>query len=72
MIALLGLVAMVEYGYFAYRLYTDDAIGANIDSGLIAVAILLTIGIPIYAISYFVQRRRGVDITLASRELPPE
>jgi amino acid transporter len=71
-IALLGLVAMIEYGYFAYKLYTDDAIGANIDSGLIAVAILLTIGIPVYVISYFVQRRRGVDITLASRELPPE
>jgi amino acid transporter len=71
-IALLGIGAMIEYGYFAYKLYTDDAIGANINSGLIAVAILLTIGIPVYAISYFVQRRRGIDITLASRELPPE
>jgi hypothetical protein len=71
-IALLGLGAMIEYGYFAYKLYTDDAIGANINSGLIAVAILLTIGIPVYAISYFVQRSRGIDITLASRELPPE
>jgi amino acid transporter len=71
-IALLGAGAMIEYAYFGYKLATDDAIGANINSGMIAVAILLGIGIPIYLISYAVQRRNGVDITLASRELPPE
>jgi amino acid transporter len=71
-IALLGAIGMIEYAYFAYRLISDDAIGANIDSGLVAVAILLTIGIPVYLISYLVQRRRGVDITRAAHELPPE
>jgi amino acid transporter len=71
-IGVLGIVAMVEYAYFAYRLAVDDAIGANVTSGLVAVAILLGIGIPVYLISYLVQRRNGVDITLASRELPPE
>lgn len=71
-IAILGAISMVEYAYFAYRLIDDDAIGANISSGLVAVVILLTIGIPVYLISYLVQRRQGVDITLASHELPPE
>jgi amino acid transporter len=71
-ITLLGAISMIEYAYFAYKLIDDDAIGANIPSGLVAVAILLVIGIPVYGISYFVQRRQGVDITRAAHELPPD
>lgn len=71
-IAILGVIGLVEYSYFAYKLATVDSIGANINSGLIAIGVLFFIGVPIYIISYLVQKRRGVDITMAFRELPPE
>lgn len=71
-IALLGVGGLIQYLYFAYILFTVSAIGANIPSGLTAVAIIVLVGIPIYIAAYVVQRSRGVDITMAFRELPPE
>jgi basic amino acid/polyamine antiporter, APA family len=72
LIALLGIGGVIQYAFFAYILATVSAIGANVPSGLIAVTVLLLIGIPVYFLSYLIQRSRGVDITMAFRELPPE
>jgi len=71
-ITILGVVSLVEYLYFAYVLGTNSAIGANVASGLISIAVIFILPIPIYVISYLVQRSRGVNIMLALKELPPE
>jgi basic amino acid/polyamine antiporter, APA family len=71
-ITILGVVSLVEYIYFAYVLATNAGIGANVASGLISIAVIFLIPIPIYVISYLLQRRRGVNIALAFKELPPE
>ncbi len=72
LIALLGIGGLIQYLYYAYLIATVSAIGANVPSGLIAVVVLALVGIPIYIIAYLVQKSRGVDITMAFRELPPE
>lgn len=71
-ITVLGAVSMVLYGYFAIKLITDDRVGANDPSGLVAIAIGFGLAIAIYAISYVVNKRRGVDLNAAYKELPPE
>jgi amino acid transporter len=72
LITILGIVSFIEYAYFAYVLATNSDIGANARTGIISVLVLFLIGIPVYVISYLVNRSRGVDVTLAFHELPPE
>jgi amino acid transporter len=71
-ITILGVIAFCLYAYFAAKLITDDRIGANSTSGLIAVGIGLAAGVVIYAVSWAWNKSRGVDLGLAYKELPPE
>jgi amino acid transporter len=72
LISVLGAISLVEYIYFAVVLATNNAIGANATSGLIAIAIVGGVTIPIYVVSYVIRRAHGVDLFAAFRELPPE
>lgn len=71
-ITLAGLVALAVYLFFFISLATQDALGANASTGIRATIIIAAIAIALYPISYLVNRRRGVDLGLAFRELPPE
>lgn len=67
-----GVVSVVVLGYLSYNAFTNPAIGPNaLPARLIVLAIILA-GVVIYAISYYYNRRRGVDLRLLSGELPPE
>ncbi len=72
LMTVLGAIATVIYGYFAVRLITDDRVGANSDSGLIAICIGFGLAIVLYAISWTVNKRRGIDLAAAYKDLPPE
>jgi amino acid transporter len=72
LLTLVGLGSLALYAFFFVSLATQDALGANASSGIRAVIIIAAIGILAYPISYFVNRRRGVDLGLAFRQLPPE
>jgi amino acid transporter len=71
-ITLLSAVAFVLYAYFTVKLITDDRVGANSSSGLVAIVVGSGAAIVIYAVSWIVNRRKGVDLGATYRELPPE
>ena len=71
-LAIVGLAALAVYVLFFYPLATNDTLGANTTTGWVATGIIAGIGILIYPISYVINRARGVDLSLAYKELPPE
>jgi len=71
-ITVVGALSLVIYIYFLIQLLTNDTLGANGTPGLVAMTIVAVLPFVIYAISYLVNRRRGVDLGIAFRELPPE
>lgn len=71
-ITAVAIVALAVYILFFVSLCTADALGANGASGIRATYIIAIIAIVLYPISRVINRRRGVDLGLAFRELPPE
>ncbi|MBA3688733.1 MAG: APC family permease [Chloroflexi bacterium] len=71
-ITLIGVASVVVYLIFLIPLLTNDTLGANAAVGLWATAILFALPFAIYAISYFWNKSRGVDLSLAFESLPPE
>jgi amino acid transporter len=72
LISLAGVGALAIYIFFFVSLATQDALGANASAGVRAAIIIALIAIVVYPISYALNRRRGVDLGLAFRQLPPE
>jgi hypothetical protein len=72
MLTLVGIGSLALYIFFFISLATQDALGANESTGIRAVVIIAAIAILIYPVSYLINRRRGVDLGLAFRQLPPE
>jgi len=72
LIALVGAVSLVVYGFFLYSLLTTDALGANSSTGKWAMVVIGLISIAIYPISYVINRQRGIDLGITFKELPPE
>jgi amino acid transporter len=66
----LGTVAVSIYS--AVVLLTNDTLGANQSEGIITLVVVWTLAVAIWPISYLVNRRRGLNLLLADRELPPE
>ncbi len=70
--SVVGAVSLLLYVFFTVSLATQSALGANAPAGIRATVIIALVGIVIYPVSYLINRRRGVDLGLAFRELPPE
>lgn len=71
-VSVVGVVSLVLYLFFFISLATDNALGANAPTGIIATIVIAVLGIVIYGVSYLVNKRRGVDLGIAFKELPPE
>lgn len=71
-ISVVGTISIGVYLLFLIPLLTNKALGANNHVGLIAVVVILVAGYPLYFLSRWMNRRRGVDLGLAFRQLPPE
>ena len=70
--SLVAVAAIVYWGFIAYVYTVKDEYGANSTQGWIAIGVLWGAGIVIYPLSRWLNARRGVDLDLAFRELPPE
>jgi amino acid transporter len=68
----LGAASLVMFGFYFYWLMTNAALGANAPIGIGAIVVIPVLGGVIYAISYLINRHRGIDLLAAQRELPPE
>jgi amino acid transporter len=71
-LSVIGALALVVYGFVFYALVSQDALGVNNSTGLTATAIVVIIGLIAYPLAYAANKRRGVDLALVGRELPPE
>ena len=72
LITLLGMASLAIYTFFALSIATTSGLGATTSTGTWSLIIFGVVAIAAYPIVYQLNKRRGVDISLASRELPPE
>jgi APA family basic amino acid/polyamine antiporter len=74
-IAFAGLVALPFLALIEWALLADVNSGTSIEGSpgiLTFVLTLFVVGLPIYYVVRALQRRRGVDVDLAYKEIPPE
>jgi len=72
LLTIVGVCALAVYAFFFYSVATTDELGANASPGIRATVIIAAVSILIYPVAVLINRRRGVDLNLAFRELPPE
>ena len=72
LMTLVGVVSLAVYVLFAYSIASTKALAATTTDGVIALVLFVVLGVIAYPVVYLLNKRRGVDISLASRELPPE
>jgi amino acid transporter len=72
LITILGIIVTVYTLILSYLYLTVDAFGANAPVSLETVVGFWIAGLVIYYTSYVINKRRGVDLRLAFKELPPE
>jgi amino acid transporter len=71
-LTVVAVIALAVYLLFFVSLLTADGLGANSSTGIRATIIIAVVSILVYPLSKLLNRRRGVDLGLAFRELPPE
>jgi APA family basic amino acid/polyamine antiporter len=68
----LGVISLAMFICYFYLLMTNSALGANKPVGIWAIVLIMASGGVFYAVSYVVNKRRGLDLLVGQRELPPE
>lgn len=71
-ISILGALSMISALYMGYSLFTPDFSGPFVSENFYVVLIVLIAPIIIYALSYAYYKRKGINVTLAQKEIPPE
>lgn len=71
-ISVAGFLSVGVYLLFLVPLLANDTLGANAAPGIVAMVVTALVPLLIVAASYLVNRRRGVDLKVTFRELPPE
>ena len=72
LISIAGVISLAFFVMLAYLLVSNPIYGANTPSVAAFVIIIFLIGAPIYIISYYYHRSKGLDISLVFKEIPPE
>jgi len=70
-ISILGVIQIITMGWLVYMFATNSAYAANTPGSLIAIVGVFVAGLVIYYVSLFLNKRRGIDLSLSFRELPP-
>ena len=75
-LTLVGALSLVGFLGAIAILLSDEASGTSLSANpgivLITLGVFAIVGPAIYALSWFVRRRQGVDLGLVYREIPPE
>ena len=73
LIVLCGIISVVFYAYIAYECYITPAISGPVSASVISLIAATFIVAPIiyYGARYYHQRREGIDISSAFKEIPP-
>ncbi|MDV3278664.1 MAG: amino acid permease [Nitrososphaerales archaeon] len=72
LVTLVGLLTAIGFGYVGFVAYTNPLITApNVNSVLLALAVLV-VAFVVYFASRFYHKGKGMDISMALKEIPPE
>lgn len=71
-LSVLGVVAATLFAYLGYNSVTNPAVGPFAGSAEAFTAALVLIPIAIYVVSYWYNKRRGIDLTKLHAQLPPD
>ncbi len=71
-ISVVGGLAFASYAFFFEQYLTNNALGANSPVVFISFPIMLVVAVLMYLTSKWVNERRGVNLSVAFTELPPE
>ena len=71
-LSILGILGAALFGFLAYNSVTNPAIGPFSNAAQETILIVMIIPVVIYAMSYYYNRSRGLDISKAMAQLPPE
>ncbi|MDA4136775.1 MAG: APC family permease [Thaumarchaeota archaeon] len=71
-ISWVGVVSLFVLGYLSYNAFTNPAIGPGAFTARLVILVIIVAPMIIYAVSHYYNKSRGIDLSLLSRELPPE
>ena len=71
-ITVLGIATLAYFIVLSYGLFTNAAFNANSPTGLLAIASFWIIGLAIFVCFYFYRKRKGIRVSLAYADIPPE
>lgn len=71
-LSLLGVLGAVLFAYLGYVSLTNSAIGPFAFSAQVFTVASLVVPIGIYLVSYYLNKRRGIRLSLLYSEIPPE
>jgi hypothetical protein len=71
-LSLLGFLGVALFGYLGYNSTTNSAVGPFALGAQLFVVALITAPLVIYAISFYYNKARGLDLRLVFGQLPPE
>ncbi|HZW85682.1 MAG TPA: APC family permease [Nitrososphaerales archaeon] len=72
LVSLVGLATAVGFGYVGYDAYSNPAITSPNFNSLALVGSLIVVGLVLYFVSKAYYRGKGIDISMALKEIPPE
>ena len=72
LLSITGVLSLAFIGTLQYYLLSNSAYGANSLSVLLPVTAIFLIGAPLYVVSYYYHKSKGIDLSLVFKEIPPE
>ena len=71
-LTLLGVLGAILFAYLGYNALTNPAIGPFAFDAQIFIVGIVLLPIMIYIVSYYYNRRRGIDLRQLCSQLPPD
>jgi len=71
-LSLLGFLGAILFSYLGYNSTTNSAVGPFALGAQLFIVALIIASLAVYAISFYYNKRRGLDLRLVFVQLPPE
>jgi amino acid transporter len=68
----LAILTVITWGWAFYSAATSPAIGGPVSyTSILSIALIFIVAIGIYAVAYYVNKRRGLDLKILFKDVPP-
>jgi amino acid transporter len=72
LMSILGVVCFFAFCMTIYYAFTTPAVGPSTPFSDVILGVIFALGALIFVVRYFYLKRQGIDLLLATREIPPE